>query len=160
MWEPIPISLSLIIQIGLMLMGLYAFYKVVREVIQRITARHDREQKWDEYAKNLDAERDKIYEKYDGLLEEIRKEIQSNEEEAQKERDKIQSDYNDQLTSIENKIEYNHIEMDGKTQELKADILILTKSTAAILDGLTQLKCNGPVTEAKKTLNAYLMSKI
>lgn len=160
MWEPIPISFSLIIQIGLMIMGLWAFYKVIREVIQRITARHDREQKWDEYAKNLDAERDKIYEKYDGLLEEIRKEIQSNEEEAKKERDKIQSDYNDQLTSIENKIEYNHIEMDGKTQELKADILILTKSTAAILDGLTQLKCNGPVTEAKKTLNAYLMSKI
>ena len=160
MWEPIPISLSFIIQVGLMLMGLYAFYKVIREIIQRITARHDREQKWDEYAKNLDAERDKIYEKYDALLEEIRKEINDNEEEAQKERDKIKEAYNEQLVGIENKIEYNHIEMDGKTQELKADILMLTKSTAAILDGLTQLKCNGPVTEARKSLNSYLMSKI
>ena len=160
MWEPIPISFSLVIQIGLMIMGLWAFYKVIKEIVQKINERHDKEQKWDEYAKNLQDERDKIYEKYDGKLSEIEKQMEVNEQLAQKERDKIQEAYNERLIEIENKIEYNHCEMDAKTQELKADVLMLTKSTAAILDGLTQLKCNGAVTEAKKNLDAFLMSKI
>ena len=79
MYEPIPITWDLILQIGLMIMGVWAFYKVVKEVIQNITARHDKEQKWDDYEKNLQAERDKIYEKYDAKLLEIDKKIEVNE---------------------------------------------------------------------------------
>lgn len=160
MIEPQPITLNLIIQIGLMLMGLWAFYKVVKEIIQSITARHDKEQKWDEYEKNLKEERDKIYEKYDTKLAEIKKEMEVNEGIAKKERELIKENYNDKLTELENKIDYNHCEMDGKTQELKSEVMLLTKGMAAVLDGLVQQNCNGPVKRAKEEFESYLISKI
>ena len=141
-------------------MGLWAFYKVVKEIIQSITARHDKEQKWDEYEKNLKEERDKIYEKYDTKLAEIKKEMEVNEGIAKKERELIKENYNDKLTELENKIDYNHCEMDGKTQELKSEVMLLTKGMAAVLDGLVQQNCNGPVKRAKEEFESYLISKI
>ena len=160
MIEPIPITWSLIVQIALMIMGLWAFYKVIKEILQNVTARHDKEQKWDEYEKNLKLERDKIYEKYDVKLAEIKREMEANEEVAKKERELIKENYNDKLTELENKIDYNHCEMDAKTQELKSEITLLTKGMAAVLDGLVQQNCNGPVKKAKEEFESYLISKI
>ena len=160
MIEPIPITWNLIVQIGLMIMGVWAFYKVVKEIIQNITTRHDKEQKWDEYEKNLQIERDKIYEKYDAKLAEIKKEMELNEEIAKKEREAIRNDYNEKLTEIKNEMEYNHSEMDAKTQELKSEVMLLTKGMAAVLDGLVQQNCNGPVKKAKEEFEGYLISKI
>ena len=160
MIEPIPITWNLILQIGLMIMGLWAFYKVVKEIIQNITARHDKEQKWDEYEKNLQEERDKIYEKYDVKLAEIEKQMSINEELAKQERELIKQNYNDKLTEIENKIDYSHAEMDAKTQELKSEVMLLTKGMSAVLDGLVQQNCNGPVKKAKEEFESYLISKI
>lgn len=160
MIEPIPITWSLIVQIALMIMGLWAFYKVIKEIIQNVTARHDKEQKWDEYEKNLQLERDKIYEKYDAKLAEIKREMEVNEEVAKKERELIKENYNDKLKELENKIDYNHCEMDAKTQELKAEVMLLTKGMAAVLDGLVQQNCNGPVKKAKEEFESYLISKI
>lgn len=112
-------------------MGLWAFFKVVGEVIDAVNKRHDKEQEWDSYAENLEKERNKIYEKYDNRLSEI-----------------------------EDRIDTNHAETEAKTQEIKAEIMILTKSMSAILDGLIQQGCNGAVTEAKKNLDEFLMSKL
>lgn len=125
------ITLDLLIQFGLVIMGLWTFYKVVSEVIEAVNKRHDKEQEWDSYAENLEKEREKIYEKYDGRLKEI-----------------------------ETKIEENHVETEAKNQEIKAEIMILTKSVSAILDGLIQQGCNGAVTEAKENLDEFLMSKL
>ena len=160
MSKPIPVTWDLIIEIGLILMGLWAFYNVIKGIIQNITARHDREQKWDDYEKNLKEERDKIYIKYDGKLEEIEKKIELNEKLAKQERDAIKTSYDDKLTEIENKIDYSHSEMDGKTQELKSEVMLLTKGMAAVLDGLVQQNCNGPVKKAKEEFESYLISKI
>ena len=47
------ITLSMLIYSGGLIIGLWGFYKVIMEIVQKITERHDREQKWDEYEKNL-----------------------------------------------------------------------------------------------------------
>lgn len=118
------ITIDFLVQAGLVLLGLWAFVKAVGEMIEAVTKRHDREQKWDEYAKNLDSEREKIYDKYDSRLEEIEKQIDKNH------------------------------------TENKEEITVLTKTLSAVLDGLIQQGCNGAVTEAKKNLDAFLMSRL
>ena len=129
--EQTTITFDFLIRVGIIFMAVWGFVKVVGEVIDAVNERHDREQKWDDYAKNLDEERNKIYERYDNRLEEI-----------------------------ETKIDKNYEDNEAKTQELKAEITILTKSMSAILDGLIQQGCNGSVTEAKRNLDEFLMSKL
>ena len=72
------ITLSTLIQMGVIIMGLWGFFKVVKELVQNITARHDREQKWDEMVQNVQSERDKIYERYDNKLAEMEEKIDGN----------------------------------------------------------------------------------
>ena len=125
------ITIDFIVKAGLLFVGFWGFLKVVLEVIEVINKRHDREQKWDDYSKNLEKERNKIYEKYDERLYEVEKQIAD-----------------------------NSTDTDAKIQDIKAEITILTKSMSAILDGLIQQGCNGAVTEAKKNLDEFLMSKL
>lgn len=125
------VTIDFIVQVGIIFMAIWGFVKVVGEVIEAVNKRHDREQKWDDYAKNLDNEREKIYARYD-----------------------------DRLVEIESKIDKNYQDNESKNQEIKAEITILTKSMSAILDGLIQQGCNGTVTEAKKNLDEFLMSKL
>ena len=125
------ITIDFIVKAGLAFIGFWGFIKVVLEVVEVINKRHDREQKWDEYSENLEKERNKIYEKYDERLYEVEKQIAN-----------------------------NSTDTDAKIQDIKAEITILTKSMSAILDGLIQQGCNGAVTEAKKNLDEFLMSKL
>ena len=69
------ISVAILIQMGMIIMGIWAFLKVVEEIVGKINKRHDREQRWDEYEKNLQIERDKIYTKYDKKFEELEQKI-------------------------------------------------------------------------------------
>lgn len=124
------ISLDEIVHIAVIIMAVWGFYKIVMEIVQAITERHDKEQKWDEYEKNLQEERDKIYEKYDA-----------------------------KLIELEQKIDLNHADTEAKIQQTQADLYILTECMSAVLDGLKQLNCNGKVTEAKQTLDAYLIKR-
>ena len=124
------ITLDELIHIAVIIMAVWGFFKIVMEIVQAITARHDKEQKWNEYEKNLQEERDKIYEKYDA-----------------------------KLIELEEKIDLNHADTEAKIQQTQADLYILTECMAAVLDGLKQLNCNGKVTEAKQTLDAYLIKR-
>ena len=112
----------------------YEAYDKLSKIIARITAEHDRMKKWDEMEdkllKNIQDERDKIYENYDKQLGEIRQEIET-----------------------------NHTDTEAKLQELVAMVMILTKGQVAALDGLKQQGCNGKVTQAKQELDEFLMSK-
>lgn len=47
-------------------------------------------------------------------------------------------------------------EKDAKLQEIRAEQCMLTYCMSAVLDGLHQLKCNGPVTEAQNKLEKYI----
>ena len=109
---------------------IWGFYKVIMEVVKAITERHDKEKAWDKATADLEKTRAEITKRYDERLDEL-----------------------------EAKIDDNHTETEAKMQELKADILILTKSVSAILDGLKQQGCNGRVTEAKENLEKYLMDR-
>lgn len=105
--------------------------KVAMEIIKAITARHDREQKWDEAADRIKEERDKIVERYD-----------------------------DRLKDLEDKIDSNYTDTEAKMQEIRTELLILTECMRAVLDGLHQQGCNGEVTKAKAKLDSYLIGLV
>lgn len=112
------------------LIVLWKVYEEIKKMIGAINERHDKEKKWDQYEQNLAEEREKIYEKYDGRLAEL-----------------------------ENKIDENHCDTESKIQELRAEMLMMTRCMSAVLDGLKQLNCNGSVTEMKKNLDEFLITK-
>lgn len=124
------ITLSTLIMMGALIMGFWGFIKVVKEIVSNITARHDREQKWDEMVQNVQGERDKIYLRYDAKLAEM-----------------------------EHKIETNHSDTEAKLQEVRTELLILTDCMAAVLDGLHQQGCNGEVTKAREKLDKYMRAR-
>ena len=124
------ITLSTLIQMGVIIMGFWGFVKIVKEIVQNITERHDREQKWDEMVKNVQEERDKIYEKYDS-----------------------------KLLELDQTIELNHADTESKLQQVRAELLILTDCMAAVLDGLHQQGCNGKVSEASEKLAQYMRER-
>lgn len=117
--------------VAVIMMAVWGFFKVVKEIVKSITDRHDKEQKWDEMeerlVKNIQDERDKIYTNYDKQLQEIRQEI-----------------------------EQNHCENEAKMQEISAGMMILTKSVRAVLEGQMKQGLNGPVAEAKKALDDFI----
>lgn len=120
--------------VAVMIMAVWGFIKVIMEISKNISSRRDRERKWDEMettlTKNIQEERDKIYQKYDT-----------------------------KLVEIETKIETNHSDTEAKLQEIAAVLMILTRGQLAALDGLKQQGCNGAVTQAKKELDEFLMNR-
>ena len=120
--------------VAVMIMAVWGFIKVIMEISKNISSRRDRERKWDEMettlTKNIQEERDKIYQKYDT-----------------------------KLVEIETKIETNHSDTEAKLQEIAAVLMILTRGQLAALDGLKQQGCNGAVTQANKELDEFLMNR-
>ena len=121
------VTISDLIKIAVIIMGIWGFYKVIMEIIDRITARHDKEQKWDEMADKISAEREVFASRYDVRLAEMEK-----------------------------KIDENHADTEAKLQQIGADMYMHTMVLNAVLDGLTQLGANGNVTQAKHDLDAYI----
>ena len=124
------VTVSTLVQMGVFIIGLWGFYKVIMEIIQKLNERHDREQKWDEYEKNLQEERDKIYEKYDK-----------------------------KLCEVEKKIDENHSDTGAKFQQVYAELEILTNCMAAVLDGLHQQGCNGRVSTESQNLQEFISKR-
>ena len=128
------ITLSLILEIVAVVVAVWGGIKAISEIVKAVNKQHDRAQKWDsmeeEMIKNIQAERDKIYERYDSKLEEM-----------------------------ETRINANHDDTVARTQELKAELYILTECMAAVLAGLHEQGCNGPVSEAQEMLNEYLRKR-
>jgi hypothetical protein len=54
----------------------------------------------------------------------------------------------------------NHTDTEAKIQEVRADVIILAESIRAVLEGLIEQGCNGPVKEAKEKLDHYLISSL
>lgn len=119
-----------LVKIAVVLMALWGFYKVIMEIVKAITARHDREQKWDDTANNLRKERqDDMYH------------------------------YNEQLTDIRNQQDEIRTDFEAKVQEVKAEQYVIVECLRAVLDGLHQQGCNGKVSEAIETLDDYLLAR-
>lgn len=116
-----------IIKLAIIIMGIWGFAKVIMEIVKAITARHDREQKWDEMAESINASRENIIAKYDY-----------------------------KLVELEKKIDDNHADTESKLQQLGAEMYMHTEVLNAILDGLTQLGANGEVTKAKEKMAEFM----
>lgn len=65
-------------------------------------------------------------------------------------------DYGKQIEALDKKIDDSKNDTTAKLQELNAGMAIMTSSMLAVLDGLQQLNCNGPVTTARDNLVEYL----
>ena len=124
------ISIQALMQLGTYLIGAWGLYKVIVEIVKAITERHDKEKEWSKTKEDLERGRQEIMQKYDAKLAEM-----------------------------EGKIDENHCDTEAKIQELRSEMLILTRCMSAVLDGLKQLNCNGEVSKAKKNLDEFLMSR-
>lgn len=143
---------------GYILQGLAALiivaevYKKIKEVKNASDADHTRKQGWD-YASatikakerewdsglsDVDNVRNEIVKKYDNKLLKLEEKIDEENEELAKRIEDSKTDY------------------EAKMQELKIELFVQTECTRAILDGLHQLNCNGPVTKARELLDTYL----
>ena len=72
---------------------------------------------------------------------------------------KFFNDWHDKIQkydSYESKIENTHADTEAKFQQIITEQYILTKSMLAVLEGLIEQGCNGPVTKAKNELEKYL----
>ena len=72
--------------------------------------------------------------------------------------DKMQAwdGYTEKIDALDKKLEDQRTDMDAKLQPIRTELCILTSSMLAVLEGLGQLNCNGPVTEAREELTRYL----
>lgn len=131
--------------VAMLFMAVWGFFKIIMEIVKNINARHDKEQKWDEMVVKSEEEKQRIY-----------GEISRN---VQDERDKIYQKYDTKLMELELKIDTNHSDTEAKLQEIMAMVTVLTKGQLAALDGLKQQGCNGQVTQAKQELDQFLMTK-
>ena len=121
------VTLNELIRMAAIIVGLWGVVKVIMEIVKAITARHDREQKWDDMADKIASSRESIIMKYDSKLAEMEKTI------------------ND-----------NHSDTEAKLQQIRAEQCIITSCTYAILDGLEQLGANHRVSEQKALLQEYM----
>ena len=64
--------------------------------------------------------------------------------------------YNDKLDALDKKIQDQQTDIDAKLQQIRTEQCYMSASMLAVLEGLMQLNCNGPVTEAHATLTKYL----
>ena len=124
------ITFSDLIKLAVVVMALWGFCKIVMEIVKTITARHDREQAWDNTAEKLKEEREEIV-----------------------------CNYNDQLADIRKKQDDIRSDFEAKVQEIKAEQIIIIETLRAVLDGLKQQGCNGRVSEAISNLDEYLNEK-
>lgn len=119
-----------LIRIAIVITAIWAFCKVVTEIVKAITARHDREQKWDATAEDIRKERQDDMEQFNKKLTDI-----------SKRQDEIQADF------------------EKKVHELQSEQRIIVECLRAVLDGLHQQGCNGKVSEAIQCLDDYLIDK-
>lgn len=139
------VTISTLIQMGVVIMGLWGFYKVVKEIVKSINDRHDKEQRWDDIAQRVEEDHKRVY-------EEIAKNVQA-------ERDKIYARYDLKLADMEDRIETNHADTQAKFQQVYAELHIMTDCMAAVLDGLKQQGCNGEVTKQREKLAQYIRDR-
>lgn len=74
-------------------------------------------------------------------------------------RERLSRDFNKRLDDIESKLEDNHTDTEAKIQEVRAEQMFQMELFKAVLDGLSQLGSNGPVTDMKEKLDRYLIEK-
>ena len=89
---------------------------------------------------------------YYSANKEFKKKCEGYEGEIKNTNQKVQDAHDFAQTALENM----QLETEAKLQEIRAEQAMITYCMRAVLDGLHQLNCNGPVTEASEKLDKYL----
>lgn len=71
-------------------------------------------------------------------------------------RNKKVDGYDMQIQEVQKSITDLKMDTDHELKEIKKEQRVITNAVLAILQGLSQLNCNGPVTEAKDELTEFL----
>lgn len=116
-------------------------FKKLKEVKSASDADHERKQGWDMAAKVI-KDKEKKWDEGVTATEQTREEIISK--------------FEKRLDEMDKEIKDNKTDYEAKMQDVKIELFIQTECMRAVLEGLHQLKCNGPVTDARKLLDNYL----
>lgn len=146
------ITFSTLVYMGGLIIGFWGFVRVVKEIIKFINDRHDKEQGWD----GLKEEVKQLVDESKRNKEQIYDTIAQN---VQAERDKIYDRYDLKLNEMEETINDNHADTEAKFQQVYSELMVLTSCMQAVLDGLKQLNCNGRVTTESEKLNDYMSKR-
>jgi len=125
--EGMTISFDDLIKLAIIITAIWGFVKIIMEIVKAITERHDKEQRWDESAKQMKEEHEKITKRYD-----------------------------EEITKLRQKIDENHCDTVAQTQEIKAELFVLTNAMLGVLDGLIEQGCDGVVKNARSKLSEYI----
>ena len=70
------VSIQALMQMGVIIAGIFGSYKVIMEIIKAITDRHDKEQSWDKAVKNIEVDREALSKEFNSRLDEQDAKIQ------------------------------------------------------------------------------------
>lgn len=143
--EILDLSFSYILQALAVLIVIWEIWKKIKEMKKESDDEYARKESWDKAAQAI-KEKEKIW---DEAVADIHGE-----------RKFIVDRYDTKLKEIEHKIEDNHTDTDAKIQEVRADVMVLAESIRAVLEGLIEQGCNGPVKAAKEKLDHYLIESL
>ena len=138
------LTFSYILQGVAVLIIIYEVYKKIKEVKKT----SDEDALWQQRIKKVVETVEKKEPEWDEALSEVKET-----------REILAKEFNKRLDEIEQKMEDNHIDSEAKIQEVRAEQMFQMELFKAVLDGLGQLNCNGPVTEMKEKLDKYLNEK-
>lgn len=135
------LTFSYILQGIAVLIIIYEIYKKIKEVKKA----SDDEHEWQMRVKNAVETVEKKEKEWDEALSGVKET-----------REILAKEFNKRLDDLENKIEENHSDTEAKIQEIRSEQEFSIEIFRVILDGLTQLNCNGQVTQMKERLDSYL----
>ena len=126
--------------VGCGIMGLWGFLRVIKELKGNNDAEVKRRQRWDNAATVIEENK----EKWDKGLSDIYSERQT-----------IVRRFDERLDEVDNKIDLNHRESEKEIREMKEEIMILTKSVKALLEGKLE-----QIQDAKDGLDNFMLGKM
>lgn len=142
--ELVNLTFSYILQGIAVLIIIYEVYKKIKEVKKT----SDEDALWQQRIKKVVETVEKKEPEWDEALSGVKET-----------REILSKEFNKRLDEIEKKMEDNHTDTEAKVQEVRAEQMFQMELFKAILDGLGQLNCNGPVTEMREKLDKYLNEK-
>ena len=138
------LTFSYILQGIAVLIIIYEVYKKIKEVKKT----SDEDALWQQRIKKVVETVEKKEPEWDEALSEVKET-----------REILAKEFNKRLDEIEQQMQDNHTDAEAKIQEVRAEQMFQMELFKAVLDGLGQLNCNGPVTEMKEKLDKYLNEK-
>ena len=135
---PDTISISSFLVFCATFAGIWAGYKLVMEIIKEITSRHDKKQELEEAAIKIKTMKDELMKEY------------------KEDQQKKWAEYDKEVSEIRAMIKDNHDDSISRFNLIREEQKLNTEVLFAILQGLHQQGCNGPVTEAQEKLAKHL----